>query len=514
MAMTLLNNYRPWVWCVCIGASLASLTAVAAEQFASPLEARAAIDAFTRSALSTQDVLAQTVLHADLAGSGQDDLVVLQVHSNNARRVRLYRATAERYNNEAVVERDLPTDVIFADTGSRQGRDVLVLFSATQVFQFDPVTGQSQTLAEFTSIYNNIVDKALPHFDMMRDLNDDGLDDLIVPSFKGFSVFIQQPSGEFTAAVSMAAPSVMEMSYNEHPWYKARKTYHADVNADGRDDLVFWVDDEFRAYLQQDDGFSAEPVLFTPAVTFEAEGYEGVSMRMGGEDQSNVLKKALFQFKDLDGDSRPELVTLAVKSEGVFNKQTTYEFYRGQPLKQGVPQFSSTPDSRIESKGVQFDMQEKDLNNDGQLDIIVSSVELGLTKLVRALLTGAIRIDLGFYQMKDGVYPELPNIVRTIKATFSFSSGDVFVPTVLMADVTGDGLADLLLQEGDDELHIYLGEATDQLFADDPVEISVAMPRDPDLVQVADLNHDGKQDLILALEVNGKPDRVLVLIKD
>jgi hypothetical protein len=183
-------------------------------------------------------------------------------------------------------------------------------------------------------------------------------------------------------------------------------------------------------------------------------------------------------------------------------------------LKQGVPQFSSTPDSRIESKGVQFDMQEKDLNNDGQLDIIVSSVELGLTKLVRALLTGAIRIDLGFYQMKDGVYPELPNIVRTIKATFSFSSGDVFVPTVLMADVTGDGLADLLLQEGDDELHIYLGEATDQLFADDPVEISVAMPRDPDLVQVADLNHDGKQDLILALEVNGKPDRVLVLIKD
>ncbi|MFT4821794.1 MAG: hypothetical protein ACI9PN_002662 [Candidatus Azotimanducaceae bacterium] len=516
--MNLLNSCWPRLrclcFCFCAGASLASAVADAAEQFGPPLDTPVAIDAFTRSGLSTQNIRAQTGLHADLAGSGQDDLLLLQIQSNKERRLSLYRATAERYSNEPLVVRDLPADVIFADIGSWQGRDVLVLFSATQAYQFDPVTGQRQTLVRFTSIYNNIVDKALPRFNMMRDLNDDGLDDFLVPGFAGFSLFIQQPGGKFTAAVSMAAPPVMEMSYNEHPWYQARKTYHTDVNADGRDDLTFWVDDEFKAYLQQDDGFSAESMVFTPAVVFEAEGYEGISMRMGGEDQSNVLKKALFQFNDLDGDSRPELVTLAVKSEGVLNKQTTYEFYRGQPSKDGVPQFSATPDSRIESKGVQFDMQEKDLNGDGQLDIIVSSVELGLGKLVRALLTGAIRIDLGFYQMQNGTYPELPNIVRTIKATFSFSSGDVFVPTVLIADVTGDGLADLLLQEGDDQLHIYVGEATDQLFADNPIEVFVAMPRDPDLVQLADLNHDGKQDLILEIEVKGKPDQILILIKE
>jgi hypothetical protein len=491
-----------------------SLSATAAEQFLSPIVVPAAIDAFTRSGLTTRDVVAQTVLHADLAGSGQDDLLLLQVKEDKTRRLRLYRATAKRYTNEPLVVRDLPADVIFADTGNWQGRDVLVLFSATQAVQYDPVTGQRQALVSFTSIYNNVVDKALPTLDVMRDLNGDGLDDLIIPGFAGFSVFIQQADGEFMAPVMMAAPPVMDMSYNDHPWYTTRKTYHTDIDADGRDDLAFWVEDEFRAYMQQDDGFSSQFVGFTPLVEFEAQGYEGISMRMGGEDQSNVLKKALFAFNDLDGDARPELVTLAVKSEGVFNKQTTYEFYRGQPLKQGIPQFSTVPDSRIESKGIQFDLLERDLNNDGQLDIIVSSVELGLGKLVRALLTGAIRIDLGFYQMQDGVYPSKPNIVRTIKATFSFSSGDVFVPTVLMVDVTGDGLADLLLQEGDDELHIYPGEATDKLFADNPVKVIVAMPRDPDLVQVADLNHDGKQDLILGLEVKGKPDQIIVLIKD
>ena len=40
------------------------------------------------------------------------------------------------------------------------------------------------------------------------------------------------------------------------------------------------------------------------------------------------------------------------------------------------------------------------------------------------------------------------------------------------------------------------------------------MPRDPDLVQLADLNHDGKQDLILEIEVKGKPDQILILIKE
>jgi hypothetical protein len=483
----------------CLSVCCVSLSATAAEQFVSPIVVPAAIDAFTRSELTTRDVVAQTMLHADLASSGQDDLLLLQVKEDKTRRLRLYRATAKRYSSEPLVERDLPADVIFADTGNWQGRDVLVLFSATQAVQYDPVTGQRQALVSFTSIYNNVVDKALPSLDVMRDLNGDGLDDLIIPGFAGFSVFIQQTDGEFMAPVMMAAPPVMDMSYNDHPWYTTRKTYHTDIDADGRDDLAFWVDD----------GFSTQFVGFTPLVEFEAEGYEGISMRMGGEDQSNVLKKALFAFNDLDGDALPELVTLAVKSEGVFNKQTTYEFYRGQPLKQGVPQFSTEPDSRIESKGIQFDLLQRDLNNDGQLDIIVSSVELGLGKLVRALLTGAIRIDLGFYQMHDGVYPRKPNIVRTIKATFSFSSGDVFVPTVLMVDVTGDGLADLLLQEGDDELHIYPGEATDN-----PIKVIVAMPRDPDLVQVADLNHDGKQDLILGLEVKGKPDQIMVLIKD
>jgi len=127
-------------------------------------------------------------------------------------------------------------------------------------------------------------------------------------------------------------------------------------------------------------------------------------------------------------------------------------------------------------------------------------------------LTGSIRIDLGFYQMRNGRYPLKPNVVRNIKATFSLSTGDVFFPSVLMADVSGDGLADLLVQDGNDGLLIYPGIASERLFSKDAIEVNAPMPTQPERIQVADLNADGKQDLIVRLEVKGEPFQVLVLM--
>ncbi|NQV64006.1 MAG: VCBS repeat-containing protein, partial [SAR86 cluster bacterium] len=101
---------------------------------------------------------------------------------------------------------------------------------------------------------------------------------------------------------------------------------------------------------------------------------------------------------------------------------------------------------------------------------------------------------------------------RNIKATFSLSTGDVFFPSVLMADVSGDGIADLLVQDGEDGLLIYPGVEGERLFSLDAVEVKVPMPAQPEMLQVADLNADGKQDLIIRLETKDKPFQVLVLM--
>jgi hypothetical protein len=65
-----------------------------------------------------------------------------------------------------------------------------------------------------------------------------------------------------------------------------------------------------------------------------------------------------------------------------------------------------------------------DFNNDNQTDMVISAVDIGLGKVLGALVTGAINIDLNFYQMKEGLYAATPDLKRQIKATFDLRSGD------------------------------------------------------------------------------------------
>ena len=114
--------------------------------------------------------------------------------------------------------------------------------------------------------------------------------------------------------------------------------------------------------------------------------------------------------------------------------------------------------------------------------------------------------------MDDGSYPRRPNVSRSITARFSLSSGEVFYPFVLVADVDGDGYADLLVQKGSNRLEVFEGRDDDRLFERRSSDIDVDLPNDPDLVELADLNGDGARDIVMRLEKKGEDNRVVVLI--
>lgn len=67
------------------------------------------------------------------------------------------------------------------------------------------------------------------------------------------------------------------------------------------------------------------------------------------------------------------------------------------------------------------------------------SAEIGLGKIVRALLTGSINVDLAFYLMQDGGYPEDPHVRRSVKVEFDLGSGTISVPLNLLHDLDFDG---------------------------------------------------------------------------
>jgi hypothetical protein len=123
---------------------------------------------------------------------------------------------------------------------------------------------------------------------------------------------------------------------------------------------------------------------------------------------------------------------------------------------------------------------------------------MSFARVIRALLAGNVSLQLHFYRMTDDdTFAEEANYVTKTNVSFSISSGQVDIPAIQVADFDADGLQDLMMQTDTDQLSFQLGERSDELFAEDAIERSVALPRNGDLVSVEDLDDDGRADLVI-----------------
>jgi hypothetical protein len=116
--------------------------------------------------------------------------------------------------------------------------------------------------------------------------------------------------------------------------------------------------------------------------------------------------------------------------------------------------------------------------------------------------------------MHDQIFASEPSLAKEIKVKFDFSTGDLFVPAVLSAEVTGDGRKDLLVQKGLDTLLVFPGEATEKLFAKSPIKLAMSLPSDREGFEVADLNQDGRDELILHLTTDDEANLAVVEFRD
>jgi hypothetical protein len=418
---------------------------------------------------------------------GLADLLVRRIEKSGDRYLETYRLTSEnRIANQAKEKLIVDDDVIFMDVGkvTTDSRESVVFFRRESAYRINLETGTKHQLVEFKSLYQRPILSELPSMDFIYDINGDELDDVVVPDFDGYRVFLQKLPGQFDSGVLITAPAIMDVSWQDYPWYRRTNLYRADINLDGLIDLLYWDEDRLQTYFQNSDKrFDTEAVPFIPSVEFHNEGLAGITFRMGnGSDQSDIEEKSLFKMTDLDNDDLVDLVTLTVNSKGVFNKTSTYEIYMGTKDENGQLAYAREPNSLIRSDGVQFQMQEVDFRNDGHTDLVVSSIEIGLGKILAALITGSISQDLKFYEMGDAGYTEKPRVVRTVTTTFDLGSGDVFYPTILIIDVNGDQIVDLIVQD---------------LFAKSYLTLDVDMPDNPDFVTVGDLNRDGRKDIMI-----------------
>jgi len=483
----------------------------------------------------------QTVLTGFLLGGDCAEIVMVNIEENDNRRLRIYAFSDDTWTSR--LDATLRPEVLFVDVINIGGRDRLITYEQGRLNWFDPDSAKERVLVEVTTNYNATGESGVPYVDISRDVNYDGLDDLVVPDIDGFWIATQLPDGSFTAPIKLGPPDPFldkialddSRSYREvgitpltvH-WYLSR-LHQMDYDQDGRSDLVFWNVDHFDVYRQDTHGmFSTVAETFTVDILFDTDGAYSIAFDFSGENmfslifgfRKNTKRRVLHTFRDLNGDNVADLVIHSLEGRSLGKQRSLYEVHFGTPTSNRIV-FARDVSMTIRPRGTAGGLQPwgyssqwlEDLDGDGDIDMLFKDVKTGLVGMSRAMIGKSIAIDLEFYRMENDRHPDKSTTMRKIRPDLDiFEKDRVFFPVVLLGDVNGDGRADLLVGKHWEELHVFLGVPGPELLARKPQKIAVAMPNDERNARLVDLNKDNKQDLLIYYPSSTDPHRVVLLI--
>ena len=520
---------------------------------AEPMMSAAAEFTFAQYEVVIGSAERQTVLTGFLLGGAVADLAVVNIDENGDRRLRLYA-----FGDSTWVPRfgaTLRPQVLFVDVANIAGRDRLIAYEPGRLNWFDPESATERALVAVTSNFNPPRRGEIPHVDVTRDVNGDERDDLVVPDVDGFWVFIQRNDGAFADPVRIGPSTDMSRiygadGYRYDPWSQSR-VHEMDYNRDGRRDLVFWNADHFEVHLQDERGlFAPEAKTFTTDVAFDSGNFSSLAT-------GDMTGRVLDSLADLNGDGVADLVTFSLEGRSIASKRSVFEVHFGAPTADSGISFARDVDIAFKSDGsIQLGMDRRDFDRDGQVELMFTTIaveylESSLWKRFKGFMGDDVWLDLEFYRMEEGRYRDKPNATRRIALDGAPSYKEpgwvpldivlrgatherrrtqkswprAFNTTLLIGDVTGDGLSDLLIGDHPRHLDVFVGVPGPDLFSQRPQDVAIAVPNDEEYTWLVDLNKDGKQDVLMhhpftlrdahgarRLPPGTEPHRVTVLI--
>ena len=476
----------------------------------------------------------QTILTGFLFDRTVAELVVVNNNVEDDKRLHIYAFGDGGWTLK--LDTTLGSKVLFVDVANIGGRDRLITYNNGRLNWFDLESASEHPLVQVSTNTPSFAGE-IPHVDVTRDLNGDSRDDLVVPDSDGFWVFIQMDSSTFADPVKIGASISAERifaadGYRYDPW-EAGSVHEMDYNQDGRNDLVFWNENHFLVHRQDERGlFSPVAETFTTDVAFDSDDIaslvapEGVRGRRFDHGAPGTMTgSVLHALTDMNHDGVSDLIIFSLhagtgrllgQTSEMWGMHSSYEVHFGVPAPGGIT-FETEVSTVIRSDGIPFEIRARDLDNDGQVDVMFAIIDPGIFKiigmLVRGFVTDSTSLDLNLYRMEDGSYPPAPTATRKITAYTPGDSGEkaLHFPSLLFGDVNGDGRSDMLVQNGQQELHVFIGVQGANMFAQKPQEITVDMPFE-EYTRLVDLNNDGVQDLFMHHPSTTKPHRVTILI--
>lgn len=357
------------------------------------------------------------------------------------------------------------------------------------VFRFEDSSWQR--LLNTESVYRTVDSKRLMTLEFVHDFNRDGLSDFLVPDFQAHHVYMQQQDGSFRQ-FSLAVDAKSRL-FDENPDYSLREARFLDWNADGRTDIAFAMDDSLLLYLQTESGFTTQAQTIalglglTPDALAELRGGDGRSFK-------GLSINRFYDVKDVNNDSVADIIVRQEQFADAVEQSYSYRIHYGS-IVQGQLQFKAEPDARINTKGIQSEPEFTDLNNDKKLDFFTPAAEFGIGTLVRALVAGTANMELQFFpQLPSGSFPD--KAVYRQDATAQVSIGNAQVNLPVLKVLVSEQAPALLLIGDEDHLKLYQS-AKEKLFSSKSIRLKQPIPLNGMQASTADLDQNGKMDLIL-----------------
>ena len=336
--------------------------------------------------------------------------------------------------------------------------------------------------------------RSIPLIDFVRDWNGDGWDEIAVFKFRGLCIFHPDSTGAYSIENGLnmelrtgvgKVTSEGEMDHTAGLWmsYSFPAMRLLDFDGDGFADLCSTRQGWLRVYKRKEDGyFESEPTIdrYFDVLT-KTEKIEGIA---------NVQTLVY----DLNNDGFGDAIVTKQTAKGLSNFRGVINVFNGSP--EG---FSETPQQVIISEGTASALSLiRDVNGDERLDLILPSVKISISAIIRFLVTRSIPINFNIFLLQeDSRFSERPDFTKEVKFKIDFSGDSDTQAMDLDGDYNGDKRKDFVFGTGETELSIYLGESgqKDRLFSKKPaakVEAEAYGEMDS-----PDLNNDGYSDMII-----------------